>query len=86
MLFYLWAAKFGKSLMSLKVFLLPHVYLQDRFFDPKTVYVKKYFNYIILLTIAAGAVLLIEVAAQSPLQFHSGYFDYSYLFLSSRFG
>ncbi len=56
------------------------VYFTGRFLDPKTVYINKYFNYIILLTIAAGAVLVIEVAAQSPLQFHSGYFDYSYYF------
>jgi O-antigen ligase len=58
------------------------VYFTGRLFDPKTVYINKYFNYIILLTIAAGAVLLVEVVAQSPLQFHSGYFDYSYYFFN----
>ncbi|MEX8548378.1 MAG: O-antigen ligase family protein [Mucilaginibacter sp.] len=58
------------------------VYFMGRFFDPKTIYINKYFSYIILLTIAAGAILLVEVAAQSPLQFHSGYFDYSYYFFN----
>ncbi len=58
------------------------VYFTGRLIDPKTIYINKYFNYIILLTIAAGAVLLVEVAAQSPLQFHSGYFDYSYYFFN----
>jgi len=58
------------------------VYFTGRLFDPKTVYINKYFNYIILLTIAAGAVLVVEVVAQSPLQFHSGYFDYSYYFFN----
>jgi len=66
------------ALKSISFYII--VYFAGRFIDPKTVYVNKYFNYIILLTIAAGAVLLIEVAAQSPLQFHSGYFDYSYYF------
>ncbi|MDB4926277.1 hypothetical protein [Mucilaginibacter sp.] len=58
------------------------VYFTGRFFDPKTIYINKYFSYIILLTIAAAAVLLVEVVAQSPLQFHSGYFDYSYYFFN----
>ena len=62
------------------------VYFAGRFFDPAAVYVNKYFNYIILLTIAAGAVLLVEIAFQSPLQFHTGYFDYSYYFFNLESG
>ncbi|MEO8887354.1 MAG: hypothetical protein ABI367_14920 [Mucilaginibacter sp.] len=54
------------------------VYFTGRSFDPKMIYINKYFNYIILLTIAAAAVVVVEVIFQSPLQFHSGYFDYSY--------
>lgn len=68
------------ALKSLSFYVL--VYFTGRFFDPKTVYINKYFNYILLLTIAAAAVLLVEVTAQSPLQFHSGYFDYSYYFFN----
>ena len=56
------------------------VYFTGRLIDPKTVYVNKYFTYIILLAIATAAVLLIEVATKTPLQFVSGYFDYSYYF------
>ena len=68
------------SLKSLSFYIV--VYFTARFFDSKTIYINKYFSYVILLTIAAGAVLLVEVAAQSPLQFHSGYFDYSYYFFN----
>ncbi len=64
------------SLKSISFYVV--VYFTGRFFDPKTIYINKYFNYIILLTIAAAAVLLVEVVCQSPLQFNSGYFDYSY--------
>jgi hypothetical protein len=68
------------SLKSLCFYII--VYFTARFFDLKTIYINKYFNYVVVLTIFAGAVLLIEVAAQSPLQFHSGYFDYSYYFFN----
>lgn len=68
------------ALKSISFFIV--VYFAGRFTDPKTIYVNKYFSYIVVLTIAAAAVLIIEVAAQSPLQFHSGYFDYSYYFFN----
>jgi hypothetical protein len=54
------------------------VYFAGRLFDPSTVYINKYFNYIIILTIAAGAVLLVEIITSSQLQLYTGYFDYSY--------
>lgn len=74
---------FVNRLMALKsISFYIMVYFTGRFFDPKTIYINKYFSYIILLTIAAGGVLLIEIATQSPLQFHSGYFDYSYYFFN----
>lgn len=74
---------FINRLMSLKsISFYVVVYFTGRFFDLKTVYINKYFNYIMLLTISAGAVVLVEVAFQSPLQFHSGYFDYSYYFFN----
>jgi len=66
------------SLKSISFYIV--VYFAGRFIDPKTVYINKYFSYIIILTIAAAAVMLVEVATQSPLQFHTGYFDYSYYF------
>ena len=58
------------------------VYFAGRFIDLRAVYINKYFNYIIVLTIAAAGVLLVEVIIQSPLQFHSGYFDYSAYFFN----
>ena len=58
------------------------VYFIGRFIDSKTVYVNKYFNYVVLLTIAAAAVTLIEAATQTPLPTISGFFEYSYYFLN----
>ncbi|TSJ40317.1 O-antigen ligase family protein [Mucilaginibacter corticis] len=58
------------------------VYFAGRLSDPKSIFVNKYFNYIILLTIAAGAVLLVEVAMQQQLQLFTGYADYCYYFFN----
>ncbi|MCC8423958.1 O-antigen ligase [Mucilaginibacter sp. UR6-11] len=58
------------------------VYFAGRFFDPKTIYINKYFNYIVLLTIAAGAVLMVEVSMHAQLQLFTGYTDYCYYFFN----
>jgi hypothetical protein len=58
------------------------VYFTGRLFDPKTIYVNKYFNYIILLTIAAGAVLIAELLMGRQLQTLTGYADYVYYFFN----
>jgi len=58
------------------------VYFTGRLFDPKTVYVNKYFNYIILLTIAAGAVVMVEVIFDKQLQTLTGFADYNYYFFN----
>jgi hypothetical protein len=58
------------------------VYFTGRLLDPKTIYIKKYFNYIILLTIVAGAVLLVELIMYRQLQLYTGYVDYSYYFFN----
>lgn len=58
------------------------VYFTGRLLDPKTVYINKYFNYIMLLTIAAGAVLIVELAMYQQLQLFTGYADYSYYFFN----
>jgi hypothetical protein len=68
------------SLKSIAFYIV--VYFTGRTFDLKDVYINKYFKYVVLVTIAAAAVLIIEVIAQSPLQFHSGYFEYSYYFFN----
>lgn len=58
------------------------VYFTGRLIDPKTLYVNKYFNYVVLLTIAAAVVTLIEAATLTPLPTISGFFEYSYYFLN----
>lgn len=58
------------------------VYFAGRLFDPKKIYINKYFSFFILLAIATAIVLAIEVVLKSPLQFHSGYFEYAYYFFN----
>lgn len=58
------------------------VYFTGRLIDYKTLYVNKYFNYIIILTIAAGAVLIFELLTNTQLQSVTGYADYSYYFFN----
>lgn len=66
------------ALKSTSFFVL--VYFTGRFTDPKVVYINKYFSYVILLTLAAAGVTLIEAATQTPIQYISGFFDYSFYF------
>jgi hypothetical protein len=58
------------------------VYFTGRLFDLKDIYINKYFNYIILLTIAAAAVLMFELVMQRQLQTMTGYADYIYYFFN----
>ncbi|WP_214071551.1 hypothetical protein [Mucilaginibacter sp. dw_454] len=58
------------------------VYFAGRFFDPKTIYINKYFSYVALLTIAAGAVLVVEVSMHVQLQIFTGYAEYCYYFFN----
>jgi hypothetical protein len=58
------------------------VYMAGRLLDPKTVYINKYFNYILVLTIAAGAVVVIEALMNRQLQLFTGYADYTYYFFN----
>jgi hypothetical protein len=58
------------------------VYFTGRLMDIRTIYISKYFNFIVLLTIAAGAVLLLEVIFNQHLQTISGFADYVYYFFN----
>lgn len=58
------------------------VYFTGRLMDIRTIYIGKYFNYILLLTIAAGAVLLVEVIFDQHLQTITGFADYVYYFFN----
>lgn len=58
------------------------VYFTGRLMDIRTIYIGKYFNYILLLTIAAGGVLLVEVIFDQHLQTITGFADYVYYFFN----
>ncbi|HEY0175230.1 MAG TPA: hypothetical protein VGC08_02565 [Pedobacter sp.] len=58
------------------------VYFTGRFFDPKKVYITKYFNYIMLLTIAAGVIICFEFVFNQHMQTFTGYADYTYYFFN----
>ena len=58
------------------------VYFTGRLFDPRDVHVNQYFNYIILLTIAVGAVLLVELIMYRQLQLFTGYTEYCYYYFN----
>lgn len=58
------------------------VYFTGRLMDPQNVFISKYFNYLVLLTIAAGAVLLGEIVMNQHLQTITGYADYVYYFFN----
>lgn len=58
------------------------VYFTGRFMDIREIYISKYFNYIVLLTIAAGFVLVGEVIFNQHLQTITGFADYVYYFFN----
>jgi hypothetical protein len=68
------------ALKSTSFFVL--VYFTGRFFDPEKIYISKYFNFIMLLTIAAGVVICCEYLFNQHLQTVTGYADYSYYFFN----
>ena len=58
------------------------VYFAGRFFEPSKIYINKYFNYIMLTTIAAGVIICLEVLFNQHLQTLTGLADYSYYFFN----
>jgi hypothetical protein len=68
------------ALKSTSFFLL--VYFTGRLFDLKSLYINKYFTYIAILAIAAGAVVSFEAATYEHLQSHTGYADYVYYYFN----
>jgi len=50
--------------------------------DPKSLSINKYFNYIVLLTIGVGMVLVGELIVGRQLQNFTGFSDYSYYFFN----
>lgn len=58
------------------------VYFTGRLMNIRDIYVSKYFNFVVLLTIAAGAVLVVEVISNQHLQTKTGFADYVYYFFN----
>lgn len=58
------------------------VYFTGRLMDPQNVFISKYFNYLVMLTIAAGVVLLVEIIMNQHLQTMTGYADYVFYFFN----
>ncbi|HEY8928012.1 MAG TPA: hypothetical protein VIM55_02390 [Mucilaginibacter sp.] len=58
------------------------VYFTGRLIDIHEIYISKYFNYIVLLTIAAGFVCAGEVIFNQHLQTITGFADYVYYFFN----
>jgi hypothetical protein len=58
------------------------VYFTGRFIDIRSIYISKYFNYILLLTIAAGAIVSLETYFNTHLQAITGFADYVYYFFN----
>jgi len=68
------------ALKSLSFYVI--VYFTGRSFDAQSIYINKYFNFFILLTIAAGAVLIVEIVMGQQLQTLTGYADYSFYYFN----
>jgi hypothetical protein len=58
------------------------VYFAGRFMDIKAIYINKYFNYILLLTIGAGTITFFEVLFNQHIQTLTGFAEYSYYFFN----
>ena len=64
------------ALKSLSFFVF--VYFTGRLFNPRKIYVSKYFHYICLVTIAAAILLVYEVVTFQHFQTLTGYADFNY--------
>jgi hypothetical protein len=70
---------FMERLMAFKsVSFFGVIYFTGRFTDIRSVFISKYFNYIVLLTILAGAVVFLEVITYTHLQTLTGFADYNF--------
>lgn len=58
------------------------VYFAGRMFRPEYIYVRKYFKYVLLFSIFAGCIVLIEGAFDDHFQLYTGFADYNVNFLN----
>nr|MBC7613677.1 hypothetical protein [Pseudopedobacter sp.] len=68
------------ALKSLSFFFL--IYAIARLYDPKKIYINKYFLNILILAVLAGVVVLFEVITNQHLQSRTGYADFNYYFFN----
>jgi hypothetical protein len=62
----------------------PLIYFTGRLIDPKIIYIKKYFHYILIVAIAAAALVIFEVITDKHFQSLTGYSDYVYYFFGQE--
>lgn len=67
---------------SVSFFIL--IYFAGRLFDPNRIHLKKYFQFICGVTVAASAILLYEVITYQHLQTYTGYAGYNYFFFNQE--
>lgn len=67
---------------SLSFFTL--VYFCGRFIDIKNVFLRKYFLYILVLSVLAAGVVILELVTYTHLQTYTGYSNYNYYFFNNE--
>lgn len=60
------------------------IYLTGRLINPKYIYIKKYFHYLLIVAIAAAALVLYEVITDQHFQSRTGYSEYVYYFFGQE--
>lgn len=60
------------------------IYTAGRLFNPREIYISKYFHYILIVAIAAGVVVVGEMIFYQHLQTLTGYADYNYYFFNQE--
>lgn len=59
------------------------VYMAGRLFDPRLIYISKYFHYILAVFIAATGVLLFEILMDQHFHALTGYADFNFYFFNT---
>lgn len=60
------------------------IYFSGRLFDPTKIYISKYFNYILVVFIAAAGILLFEIIINQHFQTLTGYADFNFYYFNQE--
>ncbi|MFA6945926.1 MAG: O-antigen ligase family protein [Pedobacter sp.] len=60
------------------------IYFAGRLFDPASIYISKYFHYILAVFICASAVLLFEILSDQHFQSFTGYSDFNFYYFNQE--